>query len=143
MARTPKPETVEKERKCLELRRGGLTYDRIAAEVGYTNRSAARKAVERALERTLQESADELRVLEADRLDRLQVAAWKAATGGDLFAIDRVLKIMDRRAKLFGLDAPTRQEHTGPDGEALVVEILPALVPSMADTDAAAVELEP
>jgi hypothetical protein len=49
-----------------------------------------------------------LRQLEAERLDRLQVAVWSAAVSGSTQAIDTVLKISQRRSKLLGLDAPTR-----------------------------------
>jgi len=39
-------------------------------------------------------------------LDELQDAVWETAADGDLHALDRVLAIMARRAKLLGLDAP-------------------------------------
>lgn len=45
--------------------------------------------------------------MEGRRLDELQRGVWDAAFGGDLDAIKAVLGIMGRRAKLFGLDAPT------------------------------------
>ena len=35
-------------------------------------------------------------------------AIWEAALDGDLRAIDRVLRIMEHRAKLLGLEAPRR-----------------------------------
>ncbi|KWW97367.1 hypothetical protein LI90_4339 (plasmid) [Carbonactinospora thermoautotrophica] len=136
--RVPDEETIEKERRALQMRRAGLTLDDIARELGYTHRSSARKAVQRALKRTLQEDADELRALEADRLDRLQAAIWSKAMAGDLQAVDRVLRISERRARLLGLDLPARLEHTGPGGSPLVVEILPDLLPDMAASDAAA-----
>jgi hypothetical protein len=44
------------------------------------------------------------------RLDELQNAIWQRATDGEVRALDRVLHIMARRAKLLGLDAPQRQE---------------------------------
>ena len=34
-----------------------------------------------------------------------------------MVAIDRMLRIMDRRAKLLGLDMPTKVAPTTPDGE--------------------------
>lgn len=37
----------------------------------------------------------------------MQASIWKAASAGDLDAIKTALRIMERRAKLFGLDAPT------------------------------------
>lgn len=45
-----------------------------------------------------------VRQLELQRLDKLLTALWDAATGGALGAIDRVLKVMQRRAELLGLD---------------------------------------
>lgn len=57
-----------------------------------------------ALTRTLQQPAAELRELELDRLDRLQVRVWGKAIEGNVGAIDRVPRIMERRARLLGLD---------------------------------------
>lgn len=100
----PTAETIAREQHVLELRRAGVTFDRIAEEVGISDRSTAHKIYKRALARTLQEPAAEIRHLEGDRLDRLQVAVWSRALRGDLAAVDRVLRIMERRAKLLGLD---------------------------------------
>ena len=36
---------------------------------------------------------------------------------GNLDAIDRVMKLLDRRAKLAGLDAPSKIAPTSPNGE--------------------------
>src|SRR5699024_12051924 len=52
------------------------------------------------------EVAEQLRDVEAARLDALQRAIWERAIDGDLSAMDRVIKIVDRRARLLGLDAP-------------------------------------
>lgn len=100
----PSAEVIEKERQTLELRRAGVSFDDIANRVGYNDRGAAHKAYKRALARTLQEPAAEIRELEQDRLDRLQVAVWAKALRGDLGAVDRVLRIFERRARLLGLD---------------------------------------
>lgn len=100
---------TEKERAALELRKGGMTFDRIADELGYADRSGAWKAVNAAMNATIQEPADELRRLEVERLDALLLAMWGQALGGSTWHVDRCLSIMDRRAKLLGLDAPTRR----------------------------------
>lgn len=53
-----------------------------------------------------------------DQAKRLLAAIWKEAVeGGDLKAVDRILKIMERRAKLLGLDAPTKVAATTASGE--------------------------
>jgi hypothetical protein len=58
---------------------------------------------------TIQEPADELRRLEAERLDALLEAVWPEAMTGRRSAVESALRIMDRRSKLVGLDAPLRR----------------------------------
>jgi hypothetical protein len=106
-ARKPKPELIEKERQVVELRRAGCTWDDVARQVGYADGNSALHAYERAIKRTLRTAGvDEMRALEGERLDRMQRAAWGKAITGDLPAIHTVIRVMERRAKLFGLDAP-------------------------------------
>lgn len=50
----------------------------------------------------------EMRRLELERLDAIQLAIWDQATQGDYEAIDRVLKISERRAKVAGFEAAIR-----------------------------------
>lgn len=96
----------ERECQAIELRKAGHTYQHIAEQLGWSNASGAEHAVKRALMRTIQEPADDLRTLECLRLDTLLSGVWQKAIGGNLQAIDRVLAILSRRAKLLGLDAP-------------------------------------
>jgi len=100
-------QAAKKQVKALELRVEGRSFRQIALELKYRGPSGAHKAVDAALERTIREPADEVRQLELERLDRLQIMPWKQATViGDPKAIASVIKIMERRAKLLGLDAP-------------------------------------
>jgi len=110
--RTPEEERArrlkgaETRRKVLELRRLGYTYARIAAEVGISETHACRivnREIRRLNERA-REEADVIVRLELERLDALQAALWDQAMSGHLGAVDRVLRIMERRAKLLGLD---------------------------------------
>ncbi len=110
MRRDASEATLAKDRQVLELRRAGVTFDVIAARLGFRDRSGAYRAYSRAMLRTLQPVAAEIRTLEVDRLDRLHAAYWPAALQGDVQAAVTVLRIMDRRAKLLGLDAPARSE---------------------------------
>ncbi len=94
----------------LNMRLHGLTFHEIARklpEMGYRRVSLSRiyAIVGKALRSCREQPARELRQLELLRLDQLQAAHYKAAMGGDAAAITRVLSIMDRRAKLLGLDA--------------------------------------
>lgn len=100
----------EKQRRALELRRAGASYAQIGRVLGYRSTASAHKAVEVALTMTLREPAEAVRQLELERLDEAQRAIWPRVRAGDLEAIDRLCKLMDRRAKLLGLDAPKQVE---------------------------------
>lgn len=126
--------TAQRAAQAAELRSKGWTYSRIAAEVGYTHRADAYNAVKKVLEETVREAGENVRALELERLDRLEAAANEVLErehvtvsngrvvvlnetplpddGPVLAAIDRLLKIQERRAKLLGLDAPTKQAIT-------------------------------
>lgn len=105
---SPKPEQLARDLAVLELRKTGANWRQIAEAVGFTHASAARKAYLRAYDRTLQAPADELRELELDRLDRLQMAYWKDAVEGNIKAADYVLKVIQVRARILGLEAPQK-----------------------------------
>ena len=51
--------------------------------------------------------------LENERIDNLQVSLWDEAIKGNERKVDRILKILDRRAKYWGLDAPVKNELSG------------------------------
>lgn len=103
---------VEKQLRALELRKSGAAYATIAEVLGYRSPSGAHAAVKSALKKTLQEPADELRQLELARLDAMLAALWPKANAGDVKAVHGVLKVLERRAKLLGLDAPTETDIT-------------------------------
>lgn len=108
--------------QALELRKAGVSYVRIAEVLGYASGSGAHKAVASALKKTLQEPADDLRTLEIERLDAMLSAIWASVKQGQYGAIDRAIKIMERKAKLLGMDAPTKHDVTS-DGEPLKIII--------------------
>lgn len=99
---------TERQRRALEFRKGGATYDLIARELGYATPSGAAKAVKTALRRTIQEPADEVRQLEIARLDKMLAAHWPAVLKGNVPSTLVALRIQERRAKLLGLDAPAK-----------------------------------
>lgn len=112
----------DKQQKALELRKAGVSYAAIAKQLGYRGPSGAHAAVAAALKKTLQEPADEVRTLELERLDAMLLAIWRQVKEGNHGAIDRALRILERRAKLLGLDAPVKQDITS-HGEALLVRL--------------------
>lgn len=113
----------EKDAKALELRKSGVTFEQIANHLGYASKGKAHDGVMRAIREITREPAQELLELELSRLDAMLGGLWVAARSGDVFAIDRVLSIMDRRARYLGLNNPT------PDaGDTEAREALQALV---------------
>lgn len=90
-------------RQALELRKQGWSYTQIGQQLGITSRRAAR-LVHQALSRWVGEIAEDVRLLELQRLDALLAAYWEPALKGDGTAADRVLRIMEQRAKLLGLN---------------------------------------
>ena len=108
--KAPKPEVLEKEAEVVKLRRGGLTWDLIAQRTGYADPSGARAAYMRASERIVRDDVEAIRRVEEDRLDMAQAAIWSDVLRGEIPAVNTLIKIMDRRAKLLGLDMPFKQQ---------------------------------
>lgn len=109
--------------EAIELRMQGLTFEAIAGQIGVT-REAARKAVLRALEETNQaiaERADELRSIEAQRLERITEVLWPRVLEGDLKAIDRVIRTRESFRRLTGLDLH-KDAGDGATGDTYIVQ---------------------
>ena len=99
---------LEREQRALELRKAGATYQQIADAMGLSTMGAY-NAVKRAigkLNNKITEDAKAVRRLELERLNQAQLAIWPRVQKGDIKAINALLRIMERRAKLLGLDAP-------------------------------------
>lgn len=118
----------EKEDEVVRLRLAGHDFDAIARSVGYRDRSGAWKAYRRALDRKSvpQDAAgrndrEDLDAIDLARLDELQKSLWPRANRGDLSAVDRVLKIMERREKILARGtAKDRQRTTEAPGSVVV-----------------------
>lgn len=105
MARKP---TYDREvaKRVLTLRRGGVPFDTIAEQLGLTPTSA--KAL---FDKALGSHDPEFqRALEGDRLDRMHAAIWPKAVEGQLDAIDRVVKISERREHVAVVPKENRHE---------------------------------
>ena len=100
-----------REIRALELRLAGASYRQIGLQTGVSHAQAFRD-VQTILKEYLTEPTEEVRKVELGRLDSLLVAHWIKATAGDYKATTMVLAIMDRRARLLGLDAPVRIDIT-------------------------------
>lgn len=126
--------TVEQQRmKALDLRGEGKSYRKIADALGIDVHRAHTLVIEALDELMVQstESAEQVKVLELQRLDdlldrllmkmALQRREMVTASGQkvqvpnpDENTVSAILKVMERRARMLGLDAP--QEIGGPGG---------------------------
>jgi hypothetical protein len=91
--------------RVLSARQAGATFDQIADRMHLTPK-AARALFDKAVGTY---DPEYTKALEAARLDRMHLAVWPLAIEGDLGAVDRVLKISERRDKV--LAEPTPNDH--------------------------------
>ncbi len=81
----------------------------------------------RELERTISSKTETVRLEELDSLERLEYKCWQRLENvlyekSMLFAVDRILAIKERRARLMGLDIRT-DEMPGPQ---IIIQEVPA-----------------
>jgi len=110
------PATWETQQQAVALRAGGATYREIGRALSIDHTWARRLVVDAIRENTAA-NVDELRAQEGERLEKLHRAIWPQALGNprqnvepNLRAALTVIRIAERRARLFGLDAPVRVE---------------------------------
>ena len=90
---------------AFQLRKTGASYELIAEKLGYANATSAQGAINNRIRQYYKpDDVEEVVAMELARLDALQLVAWRRVQDGDLNAMDRILKIMERRAKYLGLD---------------------------------------
>jgi AraC-like DNA-binding protein len=149
-------DTAERDAEAARLRARGRTYQQIADELGFSDKSNAHKAVQRTLAAVPVEAAEEVRKLELDKLDNLERAALEVMgrkhvfvqqghvvrqrigverdadgierldadgkeiplyedvldDGPTLKAVETLLRVAERRARLLGLDTPVKANVT-------------------------------
>ena len=101
--------------KALEMRMEGMKFDDIAAELGFSGRQGAYDAVSRELKAITREPAEEVLRLDLERLDKMWGIHYLNAQAGDAMALSSCMRIMERRARLLGLEV-NKTEITGKDG---------------------------
>lgn len=105
---------AEKRQTALDLKLQGYSHQAIANALDLSPERVS-ELLKEILRDTLAltaASAEELRMLELERLDRMLIEQWPFRMGK---AADTILKILERRSKLLGLDAPTKSEITNHD----------------------------
>jgi hypothetical protein len=110
--------------RAVELRKSGATYRAIASALGYASVSSAYDAVTRCLREAKRDAGESLLQIEIERLDAMLLSIAPSVQQGNLHAIDRALKIAERRSRLLGLDKPTNVDITS-DGKPIAFECDP------------------
>jgi len=109
---------------AFELRKAGASYEQVAEKLGYASAKSAESSIRATLARKYKpDDVEDVVMMELARLDSLQLVAWRRAREGDLQAIDRILKIMERRSQYLGLDQkePTVQEGAVTNNTAIFI----------------------
>ncbi len=101
--------------EAIRLKTAGCTYEQIARELGYANRGTVHRIVQQALDVREVESVDELRQLELDRLDALHASLWPQAMDGHVPSVLALLRVLDLRTRLLGLQTPSARKRTPED----------------------------
>jgi hypothetical protein len=117
----------------IELRRkkvatnllAGLSYRAMAEALGVSLGTVAAdvKIIMGRWQREQISQMAEVIAVETVRLDRALNAIWDKVLAGDRGAINTMLKIMERRTRLLGLDAPHAVDLTS-EGQPVVVKVL-------------------
>ena len=130
---------AEKRAAAISLRKAGLSFERIGNELG-VSKQMAWKYVMREIDKLNEFVEQEIisyRTLELERLDELWREQYRQGKQGNQGAVDRCLRIMERRARLLGLDAPQKieQQNSGESVTEPVSFTLPAyaISPSFMD----------
>lgn len=106
---------AQKAVEALELRKLGLSYRKIAEQMGLPGPSSAFALVDgelQALRESAREKTEAVRDLELERTELLWRACMGKAAAGDPRSILAAVAVLKRRAALLGLDKPQQIEHT-------------------------------
>lgn len=106
-------EAIDRRVKVAQLRLAGIHDQRQIGELlGVDQSTISRdfKVLDAQFRATAAQDIAAAKGLDVQRLELLISKIWVKATAGDLYAIDRLDKLLGRRAKLLGLDAPEKYE---------------------------------
>lgn len=102
---------AQRRTQALEMRRAGQDTDHIARKLGYPTIASCEQDLNRAYTKVLKISKEEAKALDLLRLDRMILSLWPDARDGSVTAIDRVIKLIDMRTKMYGNYAPVQVEQ--------------------------------
>jgi hypothetical protein len=141
---------ARKANAAIQMRLAGATWHEIAIALGYPTERQALVATERALVKQLESDDDreKMRKVAGARLERLLRSVWPKAINPDdpdhLVAVGKARDLVDRHAKLFGLDAPQEvvvHTPTATELEAWVARVIAVGQPQVDGYDIVAGEI--
>lgn len=97
---------VTRQAQAVAMKAAGETYETIRLQLGYANRSGARKAVVTALNKQIAGPVDELRAVENQRLNAMYEGIKDKAEKGNIDAVHAGARLVEVSARLNGLNAP-------------------------------------
>jgi transcriptional regulator with XRE-family HTH domain len=103
---------AHRQARALELRIAGCSQAEIAAQVG-VSQPAVSRMIKRALRDRQAQGVDSLRALEHARGEALHKQMWRYAEKGSTSAAMVLARLMDRRAKMLGLDPQGNGQGVG------------------------------
>ena len=98
---------IELAKRALRLKRSGMNLFEIAETLQMsemTSNNAIKRGLSMAQATIGYAERRELLAIEVDRLDALQFALWDQAMSGDVRSVEAVLKVINQRARLLGLE---------------------------------------
>lgn len=101
---------IERDRdlRVVQHVRTGKGFDEIARLEGFADKSGAWRAFWRTVNRNEAREVDRWRALQAEQIDAALEAWFPKMLAGDKDAAVITLRLWERQAKLYGLDAPAR-----------------------------------
>jgi transposase len=115
LARQDEIEREARRRRIAALVLAGVRdQSKIAEQVGVSRVTVGRdiKALEVEWQKTAAQDIAAAKGVDLDRTERLISALWADAIKGKWLATDRIIALMQHRAKLLGLNAPEKREDT-------------------------------
>lgn len=115
---------ADRRARAFSLRRAGASYRAISQQLSISLATAYDDVNAELMELREQTKCDAeaVREIELHRCDEMILGLWPAVRRGDPKSIMAAVRVSERRAKLLGIDAPTKQEVTGALGGPLQVQ---------------------
>ena len=106
-------EIIERRRRVAELRLSGVRKQvDVAARLGYSlgTINGDFRAIDKQWQEETMADIDAEKRMDLARIESLIAALWPKAIKADTYSIDRIVTLMQHKAKLLGTEAPVKRE---------------------------------